>query len=382
MDFPDINLAAGPVEISPRVSMAMARPVLYHYDPSFIELYKRIDEKLKKAFLTKHDIIIQQGEAILGLEAAAHSCIAPGDKCLNLVTGVFGKWFEDFIIAAGGTVIELKKEYNESITEEDVREAFRKNPDIAVMSVVHSETPSGTVNPVDKLCPIVKEHGAITIVDTVSGVFGSELRPDDWGIDVCITGPQKCLGAAPGLSIACISPDAWAKMEKSSAPANSYMSFTDWKSKWIENSAFPYTPSVSLLYGLDEALSMLLEEGIESVWERHALSARMCRAGIKGMGLNLWPASEDIAADCCTAFKTPEGVDSKAFRDTLREKWKLMIVTGYGELAPHVLRIGHLGHTAKPLYVLSALALVGKALLDSGVSVDVGKGIDSALAEL
>ena len=377
-----LTMSAGPAEIHRRVSLAAARPVLYHYDPEFIDLHSGVEEKLKKLFFTENDIIIMQGEAILGLEAAACNCIKPGDKCLNVVTGVFGKWFEDFIRAYGGVPIELAKKYNQSVTAEEVRAAFKQHPDIKLMSVVHSETPSGTVNPIKELCPIAKEYGAITIVDSVSGIAGSEVRTDEWGIDICITGPQKCIGAMPGLSLMSVSADAWKRIGEGTQLRGSFLSMLDWKEKWLKNNAFPYTPSVTLVYALNEALDMIFEEGIEGSWNRHALCARMCREGLKAMGLTLWPETEAIATDCCTAFGVPEQIQSGPFISYLRDTYGLVISPGYGNLNGLLLRIGHMGYTAQPAHIMTALTFTGKALWNMGVPVQVGRGIEAALAEL
>ena len=378
----ELTLAAGPADIDPRVSAAMTNPIRYHYDPEFLALHRAVEEKLKSVFRTENDMIIMHGEAILGLEAAAHACIAPGTRCLNLVTGVFGKWFEDFILAAGGEVVELAKEYNQAISAEEVRRAFEENPGIEVMTVVHSETPSGTVNPIGELCPVAKEHGAVTIVDSVSGVGGSEMRVDEWGVDLCLVGPQKCLGAAPGLSLISVSRDGYERMRAAAAPRGTFLSILDWKEKWIDGGAFPYTPSVSLIYGLDAALDLVLEEGIDNAVARHERCAAACRAGITGMGLDLWPETEEIAAACATAFHLPRGVDSDEFRERMRRESGILIAPGYGELRSKLLRIGHMGHTAKPMYVVSALAFVGTTMQSFGIDVSIGSGVEAALAAL
>lgn len=382
MKSTELTLAAGPADIHPRVSQAMAKPILYHYDPEFLALHRAVEEKLKTIFRTENEMVIMHGEAILGLEAAAFSCIRPGTKCLNLVTGVFGKWFEDFIIANGGEVVELAKEYNQAVTAEEVRRAFEENPDIEVMTVVHSETPSGTINPVWELCPVAKEYGAVTIVDSVSGVGGSEMRVDEWDVDICIVGPQKCLGAAPGLSLISVSNDGWKRMEEVAPPGGTFLSILDWKRKWIDGGAFPYTPSVSLIYGLDAALDLVLEEGIDGAVSRHERCAAACRAGIGGMGLKLWPESEKIASSCCTAFHLAPGLDSDEFREQMRRESGILIAPGYGELKERLLRIGHMGHTAKPMHVVAALAFVGATLQSFGTNVSVGAGIEAALAAL
>src|SRR5690242_18373334 len=211
--WPRLNLAAGPVEVMPRTLRDLERPVLYHYDPAFIELFARTSDLLRQVFRTNYDVVIMQGEAILGLEAAAASLISPGDKVLNLVSGVFGKWFEDFIHKYGGETIELAVPYDDAIDPEDVRRALHANTGVKFLSVVHSETPSGPHNSVREIGQIPREFGVLTMVDTGSGLGGELLSPEEWGMDVAVAGPQKCLGGTPGLSLMSISPAAWEAME-------------------------------------------------------------------------------------------------------------------------------------------------------------------------
>src|SRR4051794_19603596 len=198
---PEYNFAAGPVEGSARTLRDISRPVMYHYGPAFIELFARTESMLKQVYRTEYDVVLMQGEAILGLEAAAASLIRPGDKVLNLVSGVFGKWFEDFIHRFGGETIELAVEYNEAIDPQAVRDALNANPGVKFLSVVHSETPSGTINPLKEIGAIAREFGVLTMVDSVSGLGGEVMSPEEWGLDVMIVGPQKCLGGTPGLSL-------------------------------------------------------------------------------------------------------------------------------------------------------------------------------------
>ena len=173
--WPMLNLTAGPVEVAPRTLREMARPVLHFDDPVFVEMYDRTTRMLQEVFRTGHDVVIMHGEAMLGLEAAAASLISPGDKVLNLVSGVFGKWYELFIERHGGEVVELAVPYNEAIDPEDVRRALRSHPGIKYLSIVHSETPSGTVNPLEEICRIARKYEVLTIVDTVSGFGGEPL---------------------------------------------------------------------------------------------------------------------------------------------------------------------------------------------------------------
>src|SRR6476469_5322607 len=245
-EWPRFNMAGGPVEVPDRTRRDLSQPVLYHYDPAFKGLFAHTQDLLKQVYRTEYDVIIMQGEAILGLEAAAASLIAPGDKVLNLVSGVFGKWFELFIEKFGGETIEIAVPYNDAVDPEDVRKALQANPGVKFLSVVHSETPSGTHNPVKEIGAIAHEFGVLTMVDTVSGLGGELLSPEEWGMDIAIAGPQKCLGGTPGLSLMSISPAAWGALEaRRPEPLRaSFLSILDWKTAWLEGKRFPYTPSV------------------------------------------------------------------------------------------------------------------------------------------
>ncbi|MCL4303010.1 MAG: alanine--glyoxylate aminotransferase family protein [Anaerolineae bacterium] len=383
-NWPIMTLSGGPVELTERTLRDQSRPVLYHYDPAFIELYERTCQLLQQVFQTRYDVVMMQGEAILGLEAAAACLISPGDKVLNLVSGVFGKWYQLFIEKYGGETVELAVPYNEAIDPEDVRRALKQTPGIKFLSVVHSETPSATVNPVQHIGPIAKEFGVLTIVDTVSGLGGELLSPEVWGIDLAVAGPQKCLGGPPGLSLMAISPDAWRVMEqKRPAPVRgSFMSILDWKNTWLERRVFPYTPSVSLVYALESVLTQVLEEGLARFAARHAAVARACRAGVKALGLELWAAREEIAGVAVTGVKMPAGIEDTQLRNHMRNRYGVMISGGYGELAGQLFRLGHMGKAAHPAYLAAQLAMLERSLADLGRPAEFGAGVGAAMAAL
>jgi pyridoxamine---pyruvate transaminase len=381
MRWPELNMAAGPVEVSPRTLRDMARPVMYHYDPAFIELFAHAEQMLKQVYRTEYDVVIMQGEALLGLEAAAASLIRPGDKVLNLVSGVFGKWFQDFIERFGGETIELRVPYNEAIDPADVRRALRANPGIRYLSIVHSETPSGTINPVREIGAIAHEFGVLTLVDTVSGLGSELLSPEEWGIDIGIAGPQKCLSGPPGLALLSVSPAAWEAMEAVERPLRgSYLSILDWKSTWLERRTFPYTPLVSEMYALESVLTQILEEGVEGLVDRHQQIAAACRAGVTALGLELWPARREIAAPCVTAIMMPEGMTDAGIRDTMRQRYGVMISPGYGELNGKLIRLSHMGEQARPTMLAAQLTAFEMALRDCGYPVQLGAGVGAAMA--
>jgi pyridoxamine---pyruvate transaminase len=383
--WPRLNLAAGPVEVMPRTLRDLERPVLYHYDPAFIELFARTSDLLRQVYRTNYDVVIMQGEAILGLEAAAASLISPGDKVLNLVSGVFGKWFEDFIHKYGGETIELAVPYDDAIDPEDVRRALQANPGVKFLSVVHSETPSGTHNPVREIGRVAHEFGVLTMVDTVSGLGGELLSPEDWGMDVAVAGPQKCLGGTPGLSLMAISPAAWEAMEahKPAPLRGSFLSILDWKQTWLDERRFPYTPSVTDVYALESVLEQALEIGMERFVSRQQQIAHACREAVKALGLELWPARAEIAASCVTAVRMPDGVTDEALRGTMRDRYGVMISPGYGELKGKLFRLGHMGPAqAHPTTLAAQLAILERSLADVGFPVAFGAGVGAAMAAL
>jgi pyridoxamine---pyruvate transaminase len=381
MRDPDFTLSAGPVSASPRVLAALGSPIVYHYDPVFLERFRQTERKLSQLFLTKNDVLLMQGEAVLGLEAAARSLVGSGTKVLNLVQGVFGKgmgyWLKDF----GAELHELEVPYNDAVDPADVERYLEEHPGIELVTAVHSETPSGTICDVSAIGPIAHTHGALTLIDCVSSLGGIPLKTDEWQLDVCVAGPQKCLGGPPGMSLMTVSERAWERIRANpSAPRASFLSMLDWKEQWIDGEKFPFTPSVCDLHGVEAACDELLEEGLEASIERHELSAAACRAGVRAMGLELWPRSDSIAAACVTAIAVPDGLTDVQVRAHCRERYGVMISGGQG--AGNLVRIGHMGLSARSLYPVVGLVAVGQTLADLGAQVEIGAGVEAALAEL
>jgi pyridoxamine--pyruvate transaminase len=378
-----LSMASGPAEGTLRTLRALSRQILNHCDPVFYDLFDDTTEKLKRLFRTKNDLVMLQGEALLGLESAAFSTIEPGDKCLNLVSGIYGHLFAWYIRSYGGELIEVRTDYNKAIDPAEVEKAFKKNPDIKIMAVVHCETPSGTFNPIREICPIAKKHGALTIVDAVSSMGAVGIETDQWGLDICVVGPQKVIGSSPGLALVSVSEEAWEKMRKKKNPVRyTYMSLLDMKEQWLVDKSerkFPFTIFTSEVVALNEALTQMMEEGLDRVIQRHQQAAKMCRAGIKGMGLELWAYSEEIAATSVTAVKAPKGLNEAKLRQHLYETYRVLFSAGSRDLEGKVFLIGHMGKMAQPVYVAAALAMLEKSLNDLGVPVKPGSGVGAAL---
>jgi pyridoxamine--pyruvate transaminase len=300
---------------------------------------------------------------------------------LNLVSGVFGKgmgyWLKDF----GAELHELEVPYNDSVDPSDVEHYLGEHPEIDLLTVVHSETPSGTLHDLSAIGPIAHAHGVMTIVDCVSSLGGIEFRTDDWQVDIAVAAAQKCLGGPPGISLMSVNDAAWERMRANpSAPRASFLSMLDWKEQWIDGEKFPFTPSVVDMHGIEACCDELLEEGLEASIARHSLAAKACRAGVRAMELELWPRSEEVTADCVTAIAVPDGLTDTQVRGHCRERYGVMISSGQG--AGNLVRIGHMGPTASSMFPVAGLAAVGRTFADLGVSVKLGDGLDAALEVL
>jgi pyridoxamine--pyruvate transaminase len=378
---PIFTLTTGPVDAYPQVLRGLSRPVLYDYDPAFLGFYERVVEKLRAALRTQHMPVILQGEPVLGLEAGAASLIARNDVVLNLVSGVYGAGFGYWARRHCAELIEIRVPFDEVIDPGRVAALLKARPEIKIVAVCHHDTPSGTINPVAEIGRIVAAHGAYLLVDAVSSFGGMDIDPDTCHADLFVTGPNKCLGCPPGLSLVGVTPRAWEKMKNNpDAPRDSVLSILDWEHAWRRDRPFPYTPSVAEINGLDAALDLYLTEGPEHVWARHALTAKACRAGVLAMGLRLWPADERTASPTTTAVRIPGTIEDAALRAAARARYGVVFSSGRGETLGKLVRIGHMGPTARPMYAVVAVAALGGAVRALGHPVDVAAGVAAALA--
>jgi pyridoxamine--pyruvate transaminase len=380
---PIFTLSAGPTGATPATLAALGQPVLYHYDPEFLELYASATKLLHQAFGGPGDAVILQGESVLGLEAAAASLISADDVVLNLVSGVFGKGFSFWARRYAKEVIDLTVPFNASITVAQVRQAFEARPDIKIVSAVHCETPSGTINPIDEIGPVVAEFGGLLLVDAVSSFGGMAIDPATWHAGIIVVGPQKCLGGPPGLSLLYVSEEAWQRMGQNPlAPRGSILSILDWRDADRVDRLFPFTPSVSDINALEACLRQYLDEGPPNVHARHRRVARAARAGGEALGLSLWAAERAICSDTVTAFQVPAGLDERALRADARKRMGVMLSGGQAELAGKIIRFGHMGPSAYPMAPVLAVTAMGQALRSAGFAAEIGAGVEAALAAL
>jgi pyridoxamine---pyruvate transaminase len=374
------TLTTGPVDAYPQVLRGLSKPVLYDYDPAFLACYERVVEKLKTAFRTAHTPVILHGEPVLALEAAAASLIARQDVVLNLVSGVYGAGFGYWAKRYCGELLEIRVPFNEVIDPRQVAAMLEARPDIGIVAVCHHDTPSGTINPLPEIGRIAAASGAYLLVDAVSSFGGMDVHPDSCHADLFITGPNKCLGCPPGLSLVGVTPRAWQKMKDNAvAPRDSFLSILDWEHAARRDQPFPFTPSVAEINGLEAALDHYLGEGPERVWARHALTAEACRAGVLAMGLELWPADPRSASPTTTAVRIPQGIEDAALRAAVRARYDVMFSSGRGETLGKLVRIGHMGPTARPMYAVIAVSALGGAIRALGRPLDLAAGVAAAL---
>jgi aspartate aminotransferase-like enzyme len=360
-------MSPGPTTVNEEVRRAMSRGIVNpDLDPEFFEFYRETAGKLKKLMRTKNDVLILSSEAILGLEAACASLIEPGDKVLVIENGIFGKGFGSLAEIYGGDVSYLTCDYRKGIDEEKLRVFLSQNKGFKIATIVHCETPSGLTNPVDKLCPALKEHGIITVVDTVSGVGGEELEVDGWGIDIAIGGSQKCLSAPPGLCFMSISEAAWSKILNREKPiAGFYANLAVWKN-WYSERFFPYTQPVSDLYALDAALDIALSQG-PRLQERHRALADAVRKSIVSAGLELYP--RENFSNTVTSVLVPEGITFSDIFDAMLNEHGIIIAGAFDFLKGKVFRLGHMGENCSEDKLFMTLRALDKTLEALGFQI-------------
>ena len=378
--WPAFTLATGPVGSTPATAAALAQPVLHHTDPAFRALYAQTVTLLREAFGASVDPVIFPGEAVVGIEAAAAAMIGPDDVVLNVVSGLYGRVFGQLARRFAREVVDVETSNRASIAPAAVREALARRAEVTIVSVVHCETPSGTLNDLDAIAQIAARSGALLIVDAVSSFGGMRTDVENWP-GVTIAAPQKALGGTPGLSLLHVSEDAWRHIAANpNAPRGSALSIEGWRDAHRPDRAFPFTPPVSDIYALRSVLQQYLAEGPENVLQRHRQAARAVRAGVQALGLSLWAAGDALRADTVTAIEMPAGIDEAEVRALARAESGVMLAGGQGELRGRVLQIGHMGPAAFPMSPVIGLTALGRALRRLGAAADIGAGVEAALA--
>ncbi len=366
-------MTAGPTPLPPAVSQAMAAPMLYHRAPAFVEIYERVLGKLPGVFQTENDVLTFAASGSGAMESAAANLVRPNRPVLACAAGKFGERWIQLVEAYGGELVRYEPGWGERLDPAEIDRLLGENPGIDVVFATLSETSTGIVHDVAAIAEVVRGHDAMLVVDAVSGLGAAELRQDEWRIDVAVSGSQKALMCPPGLAFASVSERALAYAAES--PAGRY--YFDWaktaKAQRQGNSAF--TPAVPLFLGLDVALDMIAREGLEDVLARHALLARATRAGVAGLGLDLY-GDPDERSTVVTALELPEGIDGGKVPGALR---KLGITANGGQdhLKGKILRVAHCGYFGA-FDILTSLSGLEMVLDQLGHEVEHGAGVGAA----
>lgn len=366
MEPPRWTLSTGPGPLAPAVQAALMRPLVHHADPWFRSFYAGLVAKLQRALDVGDPPAVLQMEAVGAIEALVAGLAGPDDTVLALVDGPYGYWLAGLARARGATVHVLEAEPRRAVDRLTLTGFLDRTPSLrpALVTVVHVETPHGTRAPLLELTAELRcRFDPLVLCDAVASWPGERLDLEGWGLDAVALGAQKCLGAAPGVTPVWLSQRAWGRIETNpAAPAGSFLSLPGWRDVHRPEVTFPFTPSVLDLYALDGALDALLAEGVLACRERHRSIAAAWRAAVARLGLELWPTGPEAAADSVTVVRMPPGIDARDVRRIARERHRVELADGVGELEGRVLRIGHMGEPARPEALAAGVAALAAAL--------------------
>ncbi|WP_152655323.1 alanine--glyoxylate aminotransferase family protein [Oceanobacillus sp. CFH 90083] len=364
----------GPSPIPPSVGRAMNQTMIGHRGKETKELLERILPKLKSVFGTKQDVFPVAGSGTAGLEMAVSNAAHPGDDVLVIVSGAFGDRFAKICEAFQLKLHRIDVEWGEAVRPEVVQDYLQAHPEIKVVFATYCETSTGVLNPIASLAKAIHASSdALFVVDGVSCLGGVEANMDDWGVDIYVTGSQKAFMLPAGLMFIAASERAWKVIEENPQP-RFYLDMRVYR-KNLANTATPYTPALSLLFGLEQVLNLLEEEGLENVYERHRLLRDMTRAAFKALDIPLLTTDED-ASPTVTAVR-PNDFDAEALRAAVKEQFNLTLAGGQQHMKGSIFRIGHMGYCS-PADTLQAISLIEIGLVKIGKDIQLGKGVQAA----
>jgi aspartate aminotransferase-like enzyme len=368
-------LTPGPVPVPERVRQAMAGTLLHHRAPAFVPIMEEARANLRRVFQTAHDVLILASSGTGAMEAALANLSSPGDQAVVVRGGKFGERWAELCEAYGVVPICVDVEWGRAVQPAQVRAAFAANPQAKLLLVQASETSTGVFHPIRELAALVRESAErMIVVDGISGVGVHDLPMDSWGIDVMVSGSQKSWLLPPGLAFVALSPRAQEWLGRATQPRYYLDLRAELKAQRSNSTA--YTPAVSLVAGLCESLRMILAEGLERVFARHELLARMTRHSMQAIGLELY--APDAPSFACTAVRVPPGVEPKKLLKHLQQRYGITLAEGQGKAASQIFRIGHMGDL-DAFDTLAVIAAVEMSLADLGHSVPIGKGVQEAM---
>jgi len=375
-------MGPGPLEIHPRVYQALTSPVIGYLDPAYLKILDQVGDQLRKVFQTRNRVThAAPGTGTSGMEACVANLIEPGDKILVCVHGYFGDRLRQMVERQRAQLTLLEEEWGKPIDPQRVEAAF-KAQSYKVITLVHAETSTGVLQPMDDIVKLADEHGVMILLDTVTSLGGVEVKMDEWGLDAAYSCSQKCIGCPPGLAPISFSDRAIEAVRNRKQPVTSwYLDITLLEKYWGSDRIYHHTSSSTLNYALLEALRLIEEEGLQNRFERHLENHRALVAGVEAMGLKMHVSPEHRLPTLNT-IRIPEGVDDVKARGYLLETFNLEIGGGLGALKGKVWRVGLMGYSSSAENVLFFLSAISRALAIQGHETDLAAGIDAAMSEL
>ncbi len=373
-------LGPGPSDISTRVLQALAKPTIGYLDPSFVGMMEELKSLLRYAFQTRNALTFPvSGPGSAGMEMCFVNLVNRGDKVIVCRNGVFGGRMVENVERSGGTAIIIDDTWGEPVNPQKVRDAFRQHPDAKVLAFVHAETSTGALSDADTLCAIAREHGALTIVDTVTSLGGVPVLVDQWQADAVYSGSQKCLSCTPGLSPITFSQRAVDVVKARGQKSQSW--FLDLNlllGYWGETTrTYHHTAPTNSLYALHEALLVLQQEGLENAWTRHRSNHQALKAGLSELGIE-FVVEESARLPQLNSIHIPGGLDDKQVRASLLQQHGIEIGAGLGALAGKIWRIGLMGYSSRVENVIACLNALESVLAAQGVRTEAGAAVAAA----
>lgn len=373
-------MTPGPTQVAENVWKARSLPCTNpDLDESFYEFYRGTCQLISRLLKTENETIIMGGEGILGLEAACASLTEPGDRVLVLDNGVFGRGFEDFVTMYGGEAVLYTTDYQMPLDPEALGQYLAEDHQFKYATLVHCDTPSGMLNPIDKLCPVLKKYGILTVVDSVSAMFGEPVRVDEYQIDILCGGSQKAVSAPPGLTLVTVSQAAKEAMDRRRTPIASFYANIKAFEGYYEKKWFPYTMPISDIYGLRAALDNIKEDG--DMLKRHDRIARACRKALTEAGLTLYQRAG--FSNTVTVFDVPEETTAADILRRMREEHNIMLAGSFDVLKEQVIRIGHMGNNANVEDMTETMRALEEVLTELGIGLraSLGEVFEAAVLE-
>ena len=380
---PRILLGPGPSAAHPRVLQAMMSHMIGYLDPDFLLIMDEVSDLLKRVFQTDANLTLAlSGTGSAGMEAGLSSLLEPDDTVVICASGFFSERMIDMAERLGANVVALRSEWGQPFPAEMLAEELKRHEGVKLVTVVHAETSTGIKQPVDDLAKLVKEHDALFMLDAVTSLGGNEVAVDRWDVDYCYSATQKCLACPPGLSPVALSPRAHEVVKnRKNKPSSWYLDLALIANYWGFEHVYHHTAPVSMILALREGLRIVVEEGLEARYERHSRNSAALRDGLEAMGLVL-VAPEAYRLDQITPFWVPDGVDEIKLRQMLLREHGIEVGRGLGQFAGKVIRVGLMGESSKPEYVLALLSALEKILPRLDYETAQGAGVGAASSSL